>query len=402
MASIKIKYEASTQNGEKGYLYYLITHNNAIRRIDTGYKVFPYELNHRSKTISIHTSLANAERKNMLLAMQQQIKHDKLKLNKIIAFLKYEKGEYLVDDIVRLFYAQKDEATLFHFMQEVASNLKKTGKIRTAETYYSTLRSFMHFRNGKDISLNKINSEIIMLYEHYLKSKGISLNTISFYMRILRATYNRAVEKGMINQCYPFRYVYTGIEKTLKRALPFNSIKQIKELDLSSNPSLDFAKDMFLFSFYTRGMSFIDMAYLRKTNLQDGFLIYYRHKTKQRLFIKWEACMQKIANKYTSTDSDFLLPIIKERKNERRQYENALHLVNHQLKKIAFILNLPIRLSMYVARHSWASIAKSKHIPISIISQAMGHQSETTTQIYLASLNNSTIDKANTLILKNL
>ena len=172
-----------------------------------------------------------------------------------------------------------------------------------------------------------------MLYEHYLKNKGISLNTISFYMRILRATYNRAVEKGMINQCYPFRYVYTGIEKTLKRALPFNAIKQIKELDLSSNPSLDFAKDMFLFSFYTRGMSFIDMAYLRKTNLQDGFLIYYRHKTKQRLFIKWEACMQKIANKYTSTDSDFLLPIIKERKNERRQYENALHLVNHQLKK---------------------------------------------------------------------
>lgn len=166
-------------------------------------------------------------------------------------------------------------------------------------------------------------------------------------MRILRATYNRAVAKGLARQCYPFRYVYTGVEKTLKRALPLKFIKCIKQLDLSLHPSLDFARDMFLFSFYTRGMSFVDIAYLKKKDLQNGVLTYRRRKTGQLLFIKWERCMQEIVDKYTLPYSDYLLPIIKEKANERKQYLNALHAVNHNLKKVSLQACLPIRLTMY-------------------------------------------------------
>ena len=240
-------------------------------------------------------------------------------------------------------------------------------------------------------------------YETYLKSIDICPNSISFYMRNLRAIYNRAVDKELTVQRHPFKHVYTGIDKTIKRAVPLNVIRQIRDLDLSLYPVMDYARDIFMFSFYTRGMSFVDMAFLKKKDLQNGILSYRRHKTHQQLFIKWEKPMQELIDKYDTTVSPYLLPIIKcNGKDERRQYKNEAHRINNNLKKIGKRLGLGIPLTTYVARHGWASIAKSKNIPIATISEAMGHDSETTTRIYLASLDTSVVDKANSLILKSL
>lgn len=241
-------------------------------------------------------------------------------------------------------------------------------------------------------------------YEAYLRNNGVSPNSSSFYMRNLRAVYNRAVEKNLTVQRFPFKHVYTGVEKTTKRAVPLKVIRQIREMDLFMNPALDFARDMFLFSFYTRGMSFVDMAYLRKKDLNGGILSYRRRKTGQQLFIKWEKCMQEITNKYDTAHSGYLLPIIKPASNtdERKQYIYVGHSVNRSLKVVGERLGLPLPLTMYVARHAWASIARSKNIPLSVISEGMGHDSEATTRIYLASLDNMAVDKANSLILKSL
>ena len=284
-------------------------------------------------------------------------------------------------------------------MHGVIAQLKQLGKVRTSETYTATLKSFMAFRENQDVPLDGISSDLMLLYEAHLKAREVRMNTISFYMRNLRAVYNRAVEKGLTLQNNPFRHVYTGVDKTVKRAIPIKTIKELKELDLSLKPSLDFARDMFMFSFYTRGMSFVDMAYLKKSDLQNGILTYRRRKTGQQLSIKWEKCMEDIVSKYPLNQTDFLLPIIKEKGNERRQYDNALHLVNYHLKGLSDILKLQRPLTMYVARHSWASAAKAKNIPLSVISEGMGHDSEVTTQIYLASLETSVVDNANKKIL---
>lgn len=140
-------------------------------------------------------------------------------------------------------------------------------------------------------------------------------------MRILKAVYNRAVEDGLVELRYPFKSVYTKVEKTMKRALSLNDIRRIKGLDLSLNP-IDYARDMFLFCFYTRGMSFIDMAYLRKKDLQNGILSYRRRKTGQQLFIKWERCMQDVLDKYPINETEYLLPIITKRDDDyRKQYD---------------------------------------------------------------------------------
>ena len=218
--------------------------------------------------------------------------------------------------------AGKEANHLFTFMESVIAKLKSLGKIRTSETYATSLSSFKRFRKGWDMALEAVDSDTMIAYEDWLKDCGLSPNTSSFYMRTLRAVYNRAVEKGLTTQQYPFKHVYTGVEKTVKRAVPLKTIRQIREMDLSDSPASDFARDMFLFSFYTRGMSFVDMAYLRKKNLQGGILSYRRRKTGQQLFIKWEKCMQEIVDKYAMPQSDYLLPIIKTPCNVdvRKQY----------------------------------------------------------------------------------
>lgn len=174
-------------------------------------------------------------------------------------------------------------------------------------------------------------------------------------------------------------------------------------MDLVQSPSLDFARDIFMFSFYTRGMSFVDIAYLKKRDLHNGVLTYRRRKTNQQLFIKWEKPMQQIVDKYDTSGTPFLLPIIGDvSKDKRIQYKNAEHRINIHLKRIGRMLGLSVPLTTYVARHGWASIAKSKNIPVATISEAMGHDSEKTTRIYLASLDMSVVDRANRRILNSL
>lgn len=399
MATVKVKYRPSVQEGKEGTIYYQIIHDRVIRQLKTDYRVFREEWDGSRHEVTV---IAGG-REAFLRTVRDSMARDLKRLNTIIDKLRGDDEKFTADDVVEKFQEPTDKPCFFGFMEDVIARLKWLGKTRTSETYTSALNSFMRFREGRDVLLDEINSDLMEEYEAYLKGHGVSLNTVSFYNRILRATYNRAVDKRLTSQRHPFKNVYTGIEKTVKRAISFEAIRRIKDLDLSLKPTLDFARDMFLFSFYTRGMSFVDMAYLRKSDLKNGMLSYRRKKTGQQLHIRWERCMQEIVEKHSNMSTEYLLPMITNPSvSDRRQYENALHLVNRKLKKVAEIAGLSVYLTMYVSRHSWASIAKQKNIPLSVISKGMGHYSETTTQIYLASLDTSVIDDANGLILKDL
>ena len=394
MTSIKIKYRPSSAEGKEGCIYFQIIHNRVVRQLNTDYRIFASEWDENSETI-----IANGDRANIVNAIKERLAWDMARLKKVISQLETEQSRYTADDVITGYHKLTNEVSLFSFWNNVIAQLKQLGKIRTSETYTATLKSFMAYRENQDVPLDGITSDMMLLYEAHLKARGVRMNTISFYMRIFRAVYNRAVDKGLTTQQNPFRHVYTGVDKTVKRAIPIKDIKALKDMDLSMNPTLDFTRDMFMFSFYTRGMSFVDMAYLKKTDIKHGILTYRRRKTGQKLSIKWEKCMEDIIAKYPENKTGFLLPIIKEQGDERRQYDNALHLVNYRLKELSTMLKLQRPRTMYVARHSWASAAKAKNIPLSVISEGMGHDSEATTQIYLASLETSVVDKANKMIL---
>ena len=399
MASIKVKFRPSINENKEGTIYYQIIQNRVIRQLKTDYRLFMHEWDEEESSIIT----ANNSRQNYLQSIKERMDWDLKRLQSIIKQLENKRVKYTADDIISTFQKQANEQSLFNFMQGVIAQLQQMGKQRTSETYRCTLKSFMQFREDKDVLLEDIDSDLMMMYEAYLRGRGLTKNSTSFYMRILRAVYNRAVEKDLTTNRNPFKHVYTGIDKTIKRAIPIKAIRQIKNLDLSLQPSLDFARDMFLFSFYTRGMSFIDMAYLKKKDLSNGILSYRRRKTGQQLYVKWEQCMQDIFHKWENQMELYLLPILKSSiGNERYLYKHTLYAVNKSLKEVAKMVKVTIPLTMYVARHSWASAARSKRIPLSVISEGMGHDSEATTQIYLASLDSNIIDDANSIILKGL
>lgn len=400
MTSIKVKFNPSTASGHEGNICYQIIHDRKVRQLATDYRLFPEEWNEKRSTVIFGS---NSERKAFLLSLRENIRRDMKRFGKIRSRLDAEGLSYSADDIINEFKRFVTDCSLFNFAQSIIALLKHDSRLRTAETYKSALMSFSRFRNNKDIILDCITSETMESYEAWLKNRGVVPNTISFYMRILRAVYNRAVEKGMIENLLPFRKVYTGIDKTVKRALPISALKKIKSLNLSQQPSLDYARDMFLLSFCLRGMSFIDMAYLKKSDLKDGYVTYRRRKTGQQLIIQWTNEMQLILNKYPENESIYLLPIIRNNNtNTRCICRNKSYNINHSLKKIAGMTGVNIPLTLYVARHSWASAAKTNGVPVSVISEGMGHDSESTTRIYLASLDTSLIDRANSLVINSL
>lgn len=400
MASIKVKFRPSTVAGHEGTIYYQIIHERKPRQIYPDYHVLPTEWDDRRSMVTVSQ---RSERKPLVLSIRERIRWDVERLTRIIRMLEIDGLSYSVDDVIDEFLRYTDEYSLFNFMEGIIAKLKQNGKIRTSETYAAALRSFRKFRKDEDIMLDCINSEVMEAYEAWHRSRGVAPNTVSFYTRILRAVYNRAIEDGIIENRNPFRHVYTGIDKTVKRALPLQTIKQIKALDLSLHPTLDYARDMFMLSFMLRGMSFVDMAYLRKTDLSNGYITYRRRKTGQQLTIKWTKDMQLVLDKYPENVSGYLLPIVRNPgTNERYTYRNASYNINRSLKAVAKMAGVTIPLTLYVARHSWASAAKSKGIPLGIISEGMGHDSETTTQIYLASLDTSAVDKANSMILSSI
>ena len=319
---------------------------------------------------------------------------------------------------------KKTSESLFTFMNLLIALLLKNGQYRTMLHYKATLNSYMRFRDNKDITFKEIDAEEMQSYEAYLKNVAkVCSNTSSFYLRILRAVYNKAVEKGYTSQQNPFKNVYTGIAKTNKRAIPTESVSSIKHLDASEDANKltqkeEFAKDTFLMCFYLRGISFIDLAHLRKSDLKDGFVSYIRSKTGQRISIRWEKDMQNIVDKYQAqtASSPYIFPFLTDcetdnskdgiiqdkRQDELRLYHNAESRITYHLKKLGAKMGIRGKLTLYVARHSWATTARDKNFSISIISQALGHNSETTTQIYLRSIQSSEVDDANAIILASL
>lgn len=400
MTSLKVKFRPSTVAAKEGTLYYQVIHNRMVRQISTGYRLFAHEWNGGNIVLPNATDQTNRSR--YLNEVVSRLRKDTVRLQSIIQRLERQGEVFTSEQVIDAYLAPENDTGMFcAFARSVAGQMKRIGKERLSETYYSSVNSFLRFRGVEgDIPLEDVDADLMAEYEAYLQGQGLVPNTTSFYMRNLRAIYNRAVEKKLVDDRQPFKHVYTGIGKTVKRAVTPEVMSRIKKLDLMPGSLLELIRDLFMFSFYTRGMSFIDMAHLKKKDLQNGVLFYRRHKTGQQLSIKWEEPMQEIVSRYTDPESPYLLPIItRPGENERRQYLSALHRMNARLKEIGNRVNATITLTSYVSRHGWASIAKSRNVPIAVISEAMGHDSETTTRIYLASLDSSVVDNANSKVI---
>ena len=399
MASTRFKFRASSVSGKQGTLFIQVIHQRVVRQVTTSYKLYPQEWDADRQSVVIPKD-TSSKRSPYLHSVQEALRSDAARLRLIILSLDHSRKAYQAKDVVKRFLKKEQSDEFAVFAETLIGQKREEGHLSLAIKYQSALNSLNRFLDGRLLTLDEMDASQMLSYENYLKKQGLCSNTTSFYMRNLRAIYNQAVEQGLTPQNYPFARVYTGIAKTVKRAVNVEEVQKIKTKELPADSTVAFSRDIFLFSFYTCGMSLTDIANLKKTDLQGDNLSYCRRKTGQRITIHWEPCMQQVADKYKNEGSPYLIPIITcPGEDEARQYQNKIHLINHHLKKLGEELGLSSKLTSYVARHSWASIAKSQDVPVAAISEAMGHTTERTTRIYLKSFENTLVDCANQKVL---
>ncbi|MDR1348823.1 MAG: site-specific integrase [Prevotellaceae bacterium] len=393
MTSVKIKFRKSTIKNREGALYIQLIHNRKAKLVTTRFRLYPSEWDTRSSTVI--TDNTDNERNMYLQNIKNGSEIEIRQIYDLIALLE-RRGDYTTQELIEYYISNSFNGYFFPFVKYQIKKLKSENRTKTASIHETAGRSFSRFRYGEDIRIEKIDGSLMQRYEAYLKDNNLCINSISCYMRALRAIYNQAVEKGLTVSRNPFKDVYTGIDKTSKRAVTADVIVKLCRLDLSDS-SLQLARDLFMFSFYTRGMSFVDMANLKQSNLKNGYLAYTRSKTKQGLSIKVEKCIEDIIERYKDlVIDDYILPIYS---TQNRDYNSHLRTYNKRLKRLSEILSIEKPLSSYVSRHSWATIALRKGISTQVISEGMGHENEKTTRIYLASLDQSVIDNANAQII---
>ena len=399
MATVKLKVRPSCIVGNVGTLYYQVTHCRVVKQITTDVHIFPHQLREDG---CIVTNDGDS------VILQNRIDSDVALLRRIIRELETIKqqtgNEFSVTDITSRYHASVHITSFIEFMTGQIQFLSECNRLGTAKNYRSVMKCLNSYLAGRNITFTELTAPFVEQYYEHLLRRGLVKNSASFHMRILRAVYNKAVRKGLAEQANPFRSVYTGVDRTRKRAVGKAVISRLVKLDLSRSAPLAFARDLFLFSLYTRGMSFVDIAFLRRDNIADGTICYVRRKTKQQLTIRIEPCIRQIIDRYAGRSSTYIFPILKSESAAEAyaQYRISMTYCNRLLKRLSKMLGLQQGLSFHAARHSWATMARDCNVPVSVISAGMGHTSERTTRIYLTSLENSLIDNANRGILSKL
>ena len=396
MATIKVKLRPSKVVGKAGVIYYQITHNRKSRQITTRLRVSPSDWDTDEEKL-----VSSAPNRSMI---QNRIDSDVMLLRRVILDLDSCGMDYSVSDIINRYKSPQSHILVLDYMRSQVEQLRATNRLGTAKNYEKTMCSLSAFLGDIRLPLSALTEQVIIDYNAFLVQRGLVRNSVSFYMRVLRAVYNKAVRQKLIVQQHPFTEVYTGIDRTRKRAVSETIITQLYRLELKMGTPLALCRDLFILSYCTRGMAFVDIAYLKKSSLRNGMICYARRKTRQLLSVRIEPSIQRIIDRYADSDSPYVFPILSSLDSTEayEQYQIALNTHNRLLGRLSEMLGCGCKLTSYTSRHSWATAARNHNVPISIISQGMGHTSEKTTQIYLTMLENSVIDDANKGIISGL
>lgn len=291
---------------------------------------------------------------------------------------------------------------LSNFTNREALLMGQSRSISTLNNYRTAVASVIRFA-GDNVTLADITADMTEAYQAWLRSHGICLNTVSCYMRSLRTIYNRAVEAGIVADARPFRRVFTGKTPTDKRSADIADIRSLLSLKLTPGTPLELARDMFVFSFYAMGMPFIDLAFLRKSQITRSHILYYRHKTGQRICVAIEPCMADIILRHSDTANEYVFPILRSvsTENALREYATRLSTYNRALKRLAAMAGIKLTLTSYVARHTWASAAFRSDVDLKVISKAMGHTNPRTTMVYIRELDDNSTEQANRMVIES-
>lgn len=293
----------------------------------------------------------------------------------------------------------KTSKKFFEYTELLIEELLSMKRVGNARIYKSVMNVLKTYRKNKDFRFEEITFDFLKKFEVYFFSKeGNSYNGLSVYMRTIRAIYNRAIKDKLVSkEMYPFEHYKIKSDPTAKRAISISEIKAIEQLTLEDEHPLFHTKNYFLVSFYLMGIPFTDLAHLTRKNIIGDRIQYARQKTNKKYDISITLGCSEIINYYLTKypQSEYIFPIINRTTaiGEYKDIEWARSRYNKKLRKIAEMCGIESNLTSYVSRHSFATLAKNKGIPITAISEMLGHESVKTTQVYLDSLPSDLIDK---------
>ncbi len=414
MASYGFSFRASTRNGggSPGRVYLRVVMGADSRSVTTEYRVYPEEWDATRRWLQ--TPFVRGERGRQLADIENAMMCDLRRMEIVIGKMK-KSGAYTIDELMARYRAVMKGNSLSAYTEKLAREMDDGGFIRTARAYRTAAKRLIDFSGDKNLSFEHITPELLCDFQSALKADGRTMNTVSNYMRSLRAVYNKAINEGRIARRADnlFGNVYTGISTTRKRALSHDELATLVAYDpteyapaRTTKPDLpEHLKPglaMFLFCYHARGMCFIDMAYLRKSDLRGDVIRYKRHKTGQEIELQVLPAMRRIIDWFapqTPAGSPYLFPVITDAEGDTHlQYESGLRLQNQRLKKIAEHCGITKKFSTHVARHSWATVAKNTGLPLAVISEGLGHSNQRTTEIYMASLERSILNQASRMV----
>jgi site-specific recombinase XerD len=398
MASIKVHLNTyrATKNGTYPLVFQII-HKRRKRVLYSSYHLCSDSFDEKKKQVVNRRGLRVPHADEINNYIVSTVRN----LESTLSLLEEQERDFSVSDIVELYNSSKDNSFVLVYMRNLISGLKQEGKMGTANAYQSTLNRLIRFLGeDKYFCFSEITVKWLNKFISWLHKANLKANTVNFYLRILRAVYNRALNEGIsgVNPLSAFRKISFGSVKTMKRAIGSDSINRIVNAKVDYDRRLELSRDLFLFSFYSRGMSFVDMAFLKYSNISDGTIYYLRSKTKQPIQVKVVEPLQELIEKYHN-EGEYVLPILNSgSKSLYNQYRSGLRRYNNNLKSLSCALHIKTPLTSYVARHSWATLARNSGIPVSVISEGLGHSTEKITYTYLTALDPSVIDSANEMI----
>lgn len=297
--------------------------------------------------------------------------------------------------------------TVFELFDQHIENLEGEKKIGYAKTFKDTKAQIQIYTKKKDLSFHEIDNSWLEKFESWLRSKDLADNSISIRMRTIRTLWNEAINKKYARQeSYPFKEYKISKRfstETSKRAISKENVKAIESLELKPYSAIFEAQQYFIFSYYAQGINFVDISFLKWEDLQDGRITYIRAKTKQKIVFKVSAPLERILNLWKpftgNSKGNYIFPILNKKihitpQQQHDRTRKVLKRTNKHLKTIGETIGLETKLTTYVARHSFATVLKQSGVSIGIISETLGHRTESITNTYLKNFEDSVINEA--------
>ncbi|WP_422083496.1 phage integrase SAM-like domain-containing protein [Ulvibacterium sp.] len=378
-------------------IIFRLTHLRKTTSISTGYSILEKYWDSRKCEIKRnYTRVESIARLNTLLLKEEA------RANDIINQLyDKEKLNYMsITQVKNRITRNNTYDSFYRYGESLAEDLKVSHRYGTARSYRGIISILRTFTKGKDLKFNELNYDFIKKFERYHLAKGNSINSLSVYLRAIKAIYNKGIKAGLIEkEAYPFANYSIRQTPTEKRALKIDDIRKILELEVPRDVVLFRYRNYFICSFLLYGMNFTDMCYLKLENIIDGRIKFRRRKTSKLYDIKITEQLAEILNLYVKgkEKDDYIFPVIKRENPELQEREISWERqrYNRGLKTIGELCGIEQKLTTYVSRHSFATQAMLNDVPLQAISAMLGHSKLNTTQIYLKSLPNNILDDYN-------